>query len=271
MLIIAFAVTVVVSIVAGMLAHRRSWAAFGGGPTAWGEAAGRRFGAIGGAVLVAIVGWVVVTCVGLALGFLAKALEDSVDKPTFRWISPRVHDNAFTRLNEKLTYMGNNPIVQIVVLVAVIVLVCAYKRRWWIPIVGIGGAYFGEHYLQKLLARVVHRGHPPTSAGTFPSGGVGRILAVYGAIIVLVIILQPALSRAWKAGLWTGVATAAVIECFTRVYLSKHWLTDAVFGLPFGALLLLTNAAAIASLAYRTPHPNRIETNAGKHLAPSGL
>jgi hypothetical protein len=151
--------------------------------------------------------------------------------------------------------IGNNPITELVCLMAFIILACAYKRRWWLPAFGIAGAFIGEKYLQKFLARAIHRGHPPSTLGTYPSGGVGRILAVYGAIMILVIILMPLLSRAWRAGLWTGVVTAAVIESFTRIYLSKHWLTDAVFGLPFGLLLLLTNVAAISALAYPRASP----------------
>ena len=45
--------------------------------------------------------------------------------------------------------------------------------------------------------------------------------------------------------------TAVVIEAFTRVYLSKHWFTDAAFALPLGVLLMLTNVAAVAAMAYR--------------------
>jgi hypothetical protein len=267
-LVIVFVAVVAATMSVGVVAHRRAWSAWGG-PSAWGGAIARRFGAIPAMLIVAIVGYAVTFVVSLALGFLAKAVQDAVDEPTFKWVQARVQDNAFTRLNEKLTYMGNNPIVQLVCLVAVIVLACAYNRRWWLPLLGVCGAYFGERYTQKALARIVDRGHPPTSQGTFPSGGVARVLAVYGTVVVLVLILDPQLSRAWRAGLWTGVATASFVEAFTRVYLSKHWLTDAVFAVPIGALLMLTNVAAVSALAAEGPTARSGAGKDARHLAVS--
>jgi hypothetical protein len=249
LLIFCFVLAVVVPIAVGVVAHRAGWS-LAGGPLAWGAAAARRFGRAGGTLLIVVVGWVVTIAVGLALGFLAKSLQSSVDEPIFNWVHPRVPGGSeFTTLNAKLTLIGNLPIIQLVVLVAGIVLAFAYRRRWWLPVIALLVALFGEKYLQKLLGKVVDRGHPPTTLGTYPSGGVGRILAIYGVVMVLVIVLQPRLSRAWRAGLWTGVATAAVVEAFTRVYLSKHWFTDALFGLVFGTLLLLTHVAAVSAAA----------------------
>lgn len=240
------ALLTVLTVCAGVLAHQRGWSVRGG-PTCWGGAAGRRWGPVRGTVVVGVAGWTVTVASGLAMGFLAKALERTVDRPTFDWVHARVHENLITRVNAKLTMMGNVPIVELVVLVATIILACAYKRRWWLAVVTILGALLVEKYLQRFLGKVVDRGHPPTSLGTFPSGGVGRILAVYSAVVVLVIFLIPALSRAWRAGLWAGLATAAVVEGCARVYLSQHWLTDVLFGLVFGALLLFTNIAAVSA------------------------
>jgi hypothetical protein len=255
LLVVFFVVALVLPIGVGVLAHRRGLSVRGG-PQAWGEAAAGRFGRVPGAALVFVVGMAATAVVSLGFGFLAKAIEHSVDRPVFNWVFPRVQDtvfdylpNKFTEAQDKLTMMGSNANTQLVGVFAAIILAFAYRRRWWLPPIAIGVVYAGEKYLQRFLAKVVDRGHPPTTAGTFPSGGVGRILAVYGTIVILVILLQPRLSRGWRAGLWTGLVTAACVESFTRVYLSKHWLTDAVFGLPFGAMLLLTNVAAVCALA----------------------
>lgn len=248
LLVACFVLVVVLCVGGGVLAHR-SGRRVAGGPPAWGERAAARLGRVGGALAVLVAGYAVTAVVGLALGFLAKALQSPIDEPAFRWVHARVSDSTFTRGQDKLTLIGNNPIVQLVLLVGGVVLAFAYRRRWWLPVVGLGVAYLAEKYTQRFLAHTVDRGHPPTTLGTYPSGGVGRILAVYGVVVVLVIMLQPGLSRAWRAGLWTGVVTAAGVEAFSRLYLSKHWLTDALFGLPFGTLLMLTNITAVAALA----------------------
>ena len=258
-LVLLFVVLVVAAVGAGVLAHRRAWTV-AGGPLAWGQALGGRFGAGGGAAVALVAGAAVTAVVGLGMGFLAKAVENPVDHPIFRWVRPRADPaSKFSDLNEKLTMMGNNPITQLVALLAAVVLAFAFgRRRWPVPVVALVVAVVLEKYLQKFLGRVVDRGHPPTTLGTYPSGGVGRILAIYGTVVVLVIVLQPTLRREWRAGLWTGVVTAAVIEAYSRVYLSKHWFTDAAFGLVFGGLLLLTMATAVAALTgARSPAPVR--------------
>lgn len=248
-LVLCFVLAVAIPVAVGGLAHRCHWS-LAGGPAAWGAAAARRFGRAGGTLCVLAAGWAVTVAVGSALGFAAKRLQSAVDEPIFRWVHPRVPGSSeFTTVNAKLTLLGNLPTVQLVVLIAGIVLAFAYRRRWWLPVGSLLVALFAEKYLQKLLAKVADRGHPPTTLGTYPSGGVGRILAVYGVVLILVMLLQPTLSRAWRAGLWTGVATAAVVEAYTRVYLSKHWFTDALFGLVFGMLLLVTHVAAVSAAA----------------------
>ncbi len=247
LLAVVFVVLVGVTIGAGALAHLRNWSPRGG-PTAWGVAAASRFGALRAAALIAAFGWLLTAIVGLAMGFLAKALESGVDRPIFDWVYPRVSNSLFTRINDKLTLMGSSPIVEVVVLISFIILVCAYKGRRWLPAVAIVGAFFAEKLIQKVLGSVVDRGHPPTTLGTYPSGGVGRLLGIYSVVVVLVIVLMPTLNRAWRAGLWTGLVTAGVVEAFTRVYLSKHWFTDAAFALVFGAMLLLVNIAVVSAL-----------------------
>ena len=134
---------------------------------------------------------------------------------------------------------------------AVIGLAFAYKKRWWIAPIAIIGMFYVERYVQRLLAKIVDRGHPPTTLGTFPSGGVARILAIYGIIIALVICATPSMSRAWRVGLWTTLGTAAAVEAYTRVYLSLHWFTDAAFALPFGAMLCATGILTITALNHR--------------------
>ncbi len=56
----------------------------------------------------------------------------------------------------------------------------------WIPPLALVATYGTEKYIQTALSRVVDRGHPPTTLGTYPSGGCARLLAVWGVSLVLI-------------------------------------------------------------------------------------
>jgi undecaprenyl-diphosphatase len=210
---------------------------------------------------VFLVGTAAVLGAGIGLGFAAKALELPVDKPVYRWVYAQVHyvgaagHSLWTKVNEKFTLTGDNPTVQLVVLFAAVVLGVAYRRRWWLPVVALLGTYLTEKYVQKICASVVDRGSPPldwehhATYGTYFSGGVARIITIYGMTLLLIMLRMPSLSRAWRIGLWTGLATTAVAEGYTRVYLSQHWLTDVLGGLVVGTLLLAVCSAAVRLLA----------------------
>jgi membrane-associated phospholipid phosphatase len=246
--IFVLAMTVVVAI--GVTAYRQAWALPGGGPSQWGRTAAERYGAIPAAIAILVGGGILATVLSLPVGFLAKVLESPLDKPALAFALNHVQPaSKLTSLNNKLTVFGNNGQIQLICLVAVILLAFAWRRNWWVPVALVVAVFYLERYSQRSLAKIVHRGHPPTSLGTFPSGGVGRILSVYGLLLILAITLIPALSRAWRVGLFTGLALAAVIEAYTRWYLAKHWLTDAVGAIVFGYLLLAVAATATAALA----------------------
>jgi hypothetical protein len=269
LLYLLFLVCAAVPIAIGVLGYRQRWS-LRGGPTGWGMSAAARFGRPQAAVGILVLGAIATFVVGIVLGFLAKALEGPLDKPVFNWVYARVPSTSkFTTLNAKLTTIGNVATIELISLFALAILCAAYRRRWWIPPVFIIGMFFLERYEQKSLAKIVHRGHPPTTLGTFPSGGVARILAVEGMILLLAILLIPSLSRAWRVGLWTGLATTASLEVFTRVYLSKHWLTDAVFGLPFGAMLLVTGIAVMGAVNLGASSTEPVLDSAGRSADPS--
>ena len=73
----------------------------------------------------------------------------------------------------------------------------------------------------------------------------------------MALLLAPQISRAFRVGIYTGLGTASVIEAYTRWYLAKHWITDALGALVFGYLLLAVGTAAAAALAYSYGPPRR--------------
>lgn len=204
----------------------------------------------GAALAVLLAGVAAVVALLWPLGVVVKALQPRVDVPLFRFARDRQGHPTWTHVNDVLTLMGNRPQVKLVCVVSAVVLALVWRRRaWWLPPVVIAAAFGAEKYGQKILTKVVARGHPPTTLGSFPSGGCARLIAIYGVILYVVVLSQrrpaPTTSR-WLFGL---LALAAYVEGYTRIYLLKHWFTDVVAGWLFGSLLLFVLMAATTTLA----------------------
>jgi membrane-associated phospholipid phosphatase len=123
-----------------------------------------------------------------------------------------------------------------------VVLLALYFRLpyRWLPSVLLVLAYFATKYAQTIVKATVNRGHPPTSLGTWPSGGVSRVIVIYGLIVFFLIVrFRPRDRRLWFAGA-TLIAVLATIQAYARIYNLEHWITDVIGGFLFGPMLLLT-------------------------------
>jgi hypothetical protein len=219
------------------------------------HAAAEQLGAVTAAVIVALAGTGLALAVLWPLGRLAHLAEPFTDVPIFDWLQAR-QVASWSRLWRFLTDIGSLNLTQAITVAGSVVLAVLYaRRRWWIPPLVLCSGYLMEKYLQQALKLVVDRGHPPTTLGTWPSGGCARVILVYGLIVYFSLRWRETESlRAWVAG-WSLVALAASIQAYARLYNLEHWFTDVAGGLLFGVILLLTmtGVAWVLSVSHTQP------------------
>lgn len=205
----------------------------------WGWAiAGMTALAVGASVTMAIM---------MSLGEVVQRMEPSVDVPLYEAMA-NAAGPWLTSVAEVTTQMGNRTQTKIIAVVFSLGLILVPRfrgRDFWIPAVAIWGAYGVEKILQESLAAIVDRGHPPTTLGTFPSGGVARIVVVWGMVAFLIWIATSNRSRLMGTWLVLVVAVAAGIESFSRIVLLQHWATDVFASWVFGPLVLIAATSAI--------------------------
>ena len=217
-------------------------------PAELGRGSARRFGRAGAALLLAAAGIAAALLVGLVLGVVSRALEGSIDRPFHVWSQQVPESGLVHRQMLKIAVLADVPMTQVLAMIAAVVLAYAYRSRAWIPLVLISSAYVVERVVQTLLATWIDRGHPVGTTGTFPSGGVLRVLVVYGAVIACVLVLLPTLERTTRRMVWAGLAVVTVGVAISRLWLGKHWLTDVVAAFPLGVLMLAFEVAILAAL-----------------------
>jgi hypothetical protein len=164
----------------------------------------------------------------------------------------------------KLTNVGAPRVTQGLALGGALLTVVLYAKRprWWAPGVTLILGYLAERYSQIILKLVVHRDHPPTTQGVWPSGGMARVLVVYGLIIYFVVKrFWPDSPRMWAAG-WSLLAVCASVQAYARLNNLEHWTTDVIGGALYGLLLLATMISAYSAFDHvegiaDTPAPVR--------------
>ena len=203
------------------------------------------------ALVVLLASAAATTAVFWPLGELCHRLEKAVDRPVLFWVMPR-RNPAFEEINWFFTALGDRYPLKWVTVVGALAFAVLWRKRFWIPLVGIPLAFVLEQYVQQIISGMVDRGHPPTGLGSYPSGGVARIDMTLGAL-ALFAVLTWRLGRAGNIAAATLVLTLASVEAYSRIYVQKHWITDVIAGYLFGPGLFLGYALAICTLAGRFP------------------
>lgn len=204
-------------------------------------------GRYGTGVVLALAMWSVVIIAGWWLGLLAHKLQNAIDWPAFHWWQNRHLGGSWSSFWWTLTDIGAPRVTQGMALGGAILVAILYAKRpmWWVASLTMIIGYLAEKYSQIILKTVVHRGHPPTTHGTWPSGGMGRLIVVFGLLFFFVVKrFWPDRPRAWAAA-WTLLALCASAQAYARLNNLEHWTTDVAGGAIFGLLLL-----AMMLLAY---------------------
>ena len=210
------------------------------------------FGRICGCVLVLAAGTGVIIAVCWPVGYAARNF-DNPDHAVYRWVA-RHQTHWLQSAMRLLTEMSNNRQSQVVGGAAMVILTVVWLRHRrglavLTPAVLVITAYEIEHQLQHTLKLLAHRtGHNPVGLGSFPSGGVARLMSIYGLIIYLVLRRFGKTRSKAAVVAWTLLAAATFTEAYSRLYLGKHWISDIFGGLVFGAILLAVLIAATQML-----------------------
>lgn len=218
--------------------------------TAAAEGAGTSVGRPAAAVTVLLAGWAAIVLVCWGLGVVAHKLEHAVDRPQFRWWQSHHLSGSWSRAWWDLTNIGSPNVTQAIAVIGALVLAGVYwgRRYWWAPSLTLLLGYLAEDSSQIILKLTVHRGHPPTTLGTWPSGGMGRLILIYGLVLYFLIQrYRPESSRLWACGA-SVLAIAASVQAYARINNLEHWLTDVAGGAIYGVLLLLVMVSAHAAL-----------------------
>lgn len=199
-------------------------------------------------VVLVVVGAVIAFGLMSLLGLAVVYHGLTIDRPVFTWLHSN-HVHVMTALMKRLTKIGDTWTTWGAAAAAAVCLAVSWRARRWLPPVALASLIVVDHYTTLALRHEFHRLGPPASPlGTYPSGGCDRSVAFYGLIAYL---LWREFSGRRATAVWAGAAVAALgfNEAYSRVYLSLHWLTDALSGLFYGTLLLAAFIAAIHLVA----------------------
>ena len=172
----------------------------------------------------------------------------AIDEPIRQWTENH-QVKWWASVMERVTKVGNTWTTWGAAGTAAVTLAVAWPRRKWVPPAALGAALLVDKYVTLALRHRFGRLGPPGSpGGTYPSGGVDRVVFLYGLIAYL-LWREFSGSRQGKAWAVGAVAALSFNEAYSREYLSKHWFSDILSGLLYGAILLAPVIAAVRLVA----------------------
>jgi membrane-associated phospholipid phosphatase len=217
---------------------------------------------------IVAVGLAVMLPVMLGLGKLVERFQ-GFDTRAWNWfVDHRVQ--GWYDLMGTVTQLGNSWLNRGVTVGVLLTLVVVVRQRW-LTSVALIAMLFAAHYMVVWTTSIIDRPPPPGSGGTYPSGGCARVIAIYG-LVAFVLLRETNAGRRTSIAAWTAIAALGFIEAYSRVYLAVHWVSDAVGGLIFGAVLLGIFIVALRTVTGRSTTTGSGPTSPERLMAarPSG-
>jgi undecaprenyl-diphosphatase len=157
--------------------------------------------------------------------------------------------------------IGGAPVLPI--LVGLIAIVCAIKRRWRIAAFAVF-VLVVESATYRVTSWVIPRERPdvrrledlPADA-SYPSGHTAASIAVYAGLVLLLTSAIP--NRRLRVAAWVAAVMLPVVVALSRMYRGMHHPLDVAGGVfvGIGAVLVLLFACRAAEAAARAPEPRR--------------
>jgi undecaprenyl-diphosphatase len=215
-----------------------------------------------------LAGLLLLTLSAWAFGALAEEVVEGdthLDTRFADWL----HQNAspgWTSFFERVTWLGNGPVLVVVTLAAGVVL---WRKRWLTDLVLLILAGVGTQILTVGLKQGFERERPffpnPLASATsysFPSGHASVSLAVYGTIGF--IAARHLSDRRARVAVLAAAAVLVGLIGFSRLYLGVHFLSDVIAGFSLG---LAWVALCVVLLDLRVRLRARRQT--ARYLAPT--
>lgn len=133
--------------------------------------------------------------------------------------------------------MGSQGMIVIIIGAGLYWLFTKQHRRFWLVLIGLGGA----ELLWAASLFLIDRGRPQQVSGfewlgiplpSFPSGHALVVVAFY--TLLLYIFLPRVAERSWRIYFTVGVLVVFILTGLNRLYLNVHFFTDIVAGYGLG-------------------------------------
>lgn len=209
-------------------------------------------------VAALLAGWVVLAAASVLLALLIVHVLipglglAGADEALPEWFAEH-RTSGLTTLSEIGTEAGGSPVLPI--LVAIVAVVCAFKRRWLIAAFAVF-VLTAESATYKVTSLIVPRDRPsvhrledlPADA-SYPSGHTAAAVAVYCGLVLLA---SATITGSLRKGLaWTAAILMVAFVAFSRMYRGMHHPLDVIGGICIGvgAIVLLVFACRAAGAA----------------------